>query len=79
MDMAGDLNGIKTSISKPGDISYMIDFMGYHCLENLSDSRGMSLHLYAKPIRQCRLFDEDSRKFVRKDLVYDTVSEMAVN
>jgi len=57
----------------------MIDFMGCHRLENLTDGRGISLHLYAKPIRNCKMFDENSRKFVRKDLVYCTVSEMIKN
>lgn len=76
---AGELERVKTTISKTGDISYMIDFMGYHRLENLSGARGMSLHLYAKPIRDCKIFDEDSRKFVRKDLAYDTVLETIEN
>jgi cysteine dioxygenase len=76
MDEAGELKTVKSTISKTGDISYMIDFMGYHRLENQSGTRGMSLHLYAKPIRTCRIFDENSRKFVPKDLDYCTVSEM---
>jgi cysteine dioxygenase len=76
VDEAGELKAGKSTISKAGDISYMIDFMGCHRLENLSDSRSMSLHLYAKPIRNCNTFDESSRKFVNKKLVYCTVSEL---
>ncbi len=76
VDEAGELKAGKSTISKTGDISYMIDFMGCHRLENLTGGRAMSLHLYAKPIRNCKMFDENSRKFVRKDLVYCTVSEM---
>ena len=72
---AGDLNAVKTSMSKAGDISYMVDFMGFHCLENLSASRSMTLHLYAKPIRSCNLIDEESGKSVRKELTYCTVPE----
>jgi cysteine dioxygenase len=75
VDEAGELNTVKSTISKTGDISYMVDFMGCHRLENLSDSRSMTLHLYAKPIRKCNTFDESSRKFVNKDLIYCTVSE----
>lgn len=70
---AGELNEVKSTISKAGEISYMVDFIGYHSLENLSDRRSMSLHLYAKPIRNCNIFDENSNKFVNKDLIYDTV------
>jgi cysteine dioxygenase len=54
----------------------MIDFMGFHRLENASSQRSMSLHLYAKPIRDCQIFDEDSKKFAPKKMVYDTVSEL---
>ena len=75
IDEAGELKMVKSTISKAGDISYMIDFMGFHRLENVSKKRGMSLHLYAKPIRNCKMFDENSRKFVSKDLSYNTVFE----
>lgn len=77
IDDKGDLKKIKTTESAVGDISYMKDFMGFHSLENLDDSRSMSLHLYAKPIRNCQLFDEKAGEFVKKELVYDTVSEDA--
>lgn len=72
LDKAGELNAVKSSISKTGDITYMIDFMGCHRLENRSNQRSMSLHLYAKPIRNCQLFDENSKTFVRKEMSYDT-------
>lgn len=67
------LSVIKSFISKPNDISYMIDFMGFHSIENLSNQRSMSLHLYAKPIRNCNIFDEESKQFLRKNLAYDTL------
>jgi cysteine dioxygenase len=76
MDDSGELQTIKSSTSKAGDISYMVDFMGCHSLENLSSTRSMSLHLYAKPIRNCNIFDVDSNEFVRRELEYDTVSEL---
>ena len=70
----GELNIVKSSISKPNEVTYMKDFMGFHRLENLSKKRSMSLHLYAKPIRKCTIFDEDSKTFVNKDLSYDTTA-----
>ncbi len=79
LDETGELNLVKSATSKTGDISYMIDFMGCHRLENLSNKKSMSLHLYAKPIRNCQCFDEHTKTFVRKDLVYSTVSEMMMN
>ena len=76
-DDSGKLNTIKVINSKTDDITYMVDFMGYHCLENLSTKKSMSLHLYAKPIRNCNVFDETTRKFVNKVMVYDTETELA--
>lgn len=70
----GELTVVKSSISKSNEVTYMKDFMGFHRLENLSNKRSMSLHLYAKPIRTCRMFDEESGAFVSKDLAYDTTA-----
>ena len=67
------LNVVKTSIAKPGDVAYMIDFMGYHNLENQSSKRSMSLHLYAKPIKNCNVYDSKKNQFVRKEMSYDNV------
>ncbi|MFT4736398.1 MAG: cysteine dioxygenase [Cyclobacteriaceae bacterium] len=79
VDAAGTVDTVKSSISKVGDCSYMVDFMGCHRLENTHNQKSMSLHLYAKPIRSCRLFNEHTRKFERKELAYNTVSEMMTN
>ena len=75
VDDLGELNVVKTNISNTGDVTYMSDFMGCHSLENLSDARSLSLHLYAKPIRNCNAFDDDLGEFVHKDLTYNTVFE----
>jgi len=75
MDDNGELTPIRTGNSAVGDISYMIDFMGFHRLENTDSQRSLSLHLYAKPIKNCQMFDEASKKLVRKELVYTTVFE----
>ena len=71
----GKLEVIKTSDSKSGDITYMIDFMGFHNLENRSNKKSMSLHLYAKPIKNCNVYDSEKKAFVRKELSYDNVEE----
>jgi cysteine dioxygenase len=57
-----------------GDVAYMVDFMGIHSLENISNSRGMSLHLYAKPITSCQVLNRNSNSFVKKQLRYDAVA-----
>ena len=73
-DEAGDLNLVKSAISKANEITYMKDFMGFHRLENISNKKSMSLHLYAKPIRRCTIFNETSKTFVSRDLSYYTTS-----
>lgn len=79
LDEAGELTKVKSTSSKAGDISYMIDFMGYHRLENSSEKRAISLHLYAKPIRTCEIYDENTGEFVQKDLEYCTMTELIEN
>ena len=71
-DEMGALKLTKTKYSKKNDITYMKDFMGFHRLENSANKRSMSLHLYAKPIRSCNVFNEVSKTFVHKELDYDT-------
>ncbi|WP_237275090.1 cysteine dioxygenase [Tenacibaculum ovolyticum] len=68
----GELNVTKTTISRVNEVTYMKDFMGFHSLENISNKRSMSLHLYAKPIRKCRTFDEENKKFINRKLTYCT-------
>lgn len=70
----GELTAVKSTISKQNEVTYMKDFMGFHKLENVSNNRSMSLHLYAKPIRKCNVFDENSKSFVSKDLTYNTTA-----
>ena len=75
-DENGELSMVKSHVSSVGDTTYMIDFMGYHQLKNISNSRAVSLHLYAKPIRNCNIYDEEEKSFTRKDLSYDTISKL---
>ena len=56
----------------------MVDFMGCHSLENLSTGRSLSLHLYAKPIKTCKAYDEELGSFVSKKLVYNTISDLEI-
>lgn len=66
-----NLKPIRKNKASAGDITYMIDFMGYHSLKNESNKPSMSLHLYAKPIASCSVFDEEKQSFYQKQLAYD--------
>ncbi|MBT5932221.1 MAG: cysteine dioxygenase family protein [Flavobacteriales bacterium] len=61
---------------KEGNLSYMNDRMGYHTLENNSNSRAMTLHVYANPIEKCKVYNEEKSLFEVKELVYDTVHKI---
>ena len=69
---AGALHVVKTAVSRPNEVTYMKGFMGFHAFENVSNKKSMSLHLYAKPIRKCRIFHTESKTFLQKELHYDT-------
>jgi cysteine dioxygenase len=74
VDAVGKLDTIDSIVSTTGNITYMIDFMGFHSLENRSNTRSMSLHLYAKPIRTCNAFDAALGKFVPRSMSYNTTA-----
>ncbi len=56
-------------------VTFMDDSQGFHKLKNDHDGRSMSLHLYAKPIENCKSFDEKSQQFVKRSLNFDTNSD----
>jgi cysteine dioxygenase len=74
VDAVGKLDTIDSMDSSVGEVTYMIDFMGFHSLENRSNTRSMSLHLYAKPIRTCNAFDAALGKFVPRSMSYNTTA-----
>ena len=59
-----------------GRLTYMHDKMGYHTIENKSGSRAMTLHVYAKPIDHCRVYNHQKACFETKTMSYDTVSPL---
>jgi len=73
-DKDGELYSVKSFVSLTNQVTYMKDFMGFHRLKNVANKRSMSLHLYAKPIRNCRAFNEESKTFVKRELDYDTIA-----
>ncbi|MDG1332625.1 MAG: cysteine dioxygenase family protein [Crocinitomicaceae bacterium] len=79
MDENDALKLVKSDISKTNDITYMIDFMGFHSLQNISNERSMSLHLYAKPIKNCNSYCEDAHKLINRELVDSTVPASVKN
>lgn len=52
----------------PGSVSFMTDSSGFHTLKNTTKGRAMTLHLYANPIEQCRVFDNTNNSFFVKEM-----------
>lgn len=75
MTSAGALEECHHMVLRPGRLAYMHDSMGYHSLHNVCDGRAMTLHLYASPIDQCKVYDSEAGTFFDKSLSYDTVVE----
>ncbi len=72
---AGELIETNRMTLQPQDLTFMEDRMGYHQLCNESNTRGYTLHLYASPIDQCDVFNEDKNCFETKNMSYDMCPE----
>ncbi len=70
------LSQTQSKTANNGSISYMSDFLGVHSLKNAGKRRGFSLHLYAKPIMSCNVFNSLSDSFEEKKMTYDTQFEI---
>lgn len=66
------VNQTQSKTATNGSVSYMSEFLGVHSLKNTGNRRGFSLHLYAKPIRSCNVFNTLSGTFEEKKMSYDT-------
>lgn len=76
-DNTGELQETHRMDLAPGKISYMNDDMGYHKIRNPFRQRAMTLHIYAKPIDACKVFDPENEAFEVKEMEYDTVAHIA--
>lgn len=56
----------------PGRISFMHDRMGFHAIQNISNDKAMTLHIYASPIDQCKVYNDEKDCFEMKTMSYDT-------
>ena len=54
-----------------GQVTFLTDEIGFHSLENRSSGLGMTLHLYANPIKKCQVYSESEEDFVDKEMAFD--------
>lgn len=69
----GELVKTQSLNLESGGISYMNDKMGYHLIKNTRKQRAMTLHIYAKPIDACKVFDANKEEFKIAEMEYDSV------
>jgi len=57
---------------KSGAHIYIDDDLAIHAITNASSKPAVSVHLYAGPISECRIFNEETKRFEKKRLTYLT-------
>ena len=72
IDEARELKESQHQKLSPHRLTYMEDEMGFHSLENRSNERAMTLHLYISPIDYCKVFNPSEEQFETKELKYDS-------
>jgi cysteine dioxygenase len=69
----------ETKYASAKTVTYMTDFIGVHSLHNVGVERGLSLHLYAKPITSCNIFKPSTGTFLKKEMHYDSHVNIAAD
>lgn len=60
----------------PNQVTFMNDDLGYHQLQNLSNQRSYTIHVYAMPIDNCNVYNTQSGHFETATLKYDTAHKI---
>jgi cysteine dioxygenase len=69
----GCLRNGPSRIYKPGKVAYINDDIALHRVRPAPGSRGVSLHLYSKPIDVCNVYDEQTGRVVPSRMVYHSI------
>ena len=52
------------------------DKMGFHSIQNDSENRAMTFHIYASPIDSCKIYNNETECFESKEMPYDHIAEL---
>lgn len=66
------LHLVKSQVYVAGNLAHVNDRLGVHRLKNVGGEKAISLHLYAKPIEQCSVYDTQTNDFKIKTMCYDS-------
>ena len=75
---SGHLIEIDRKLLTPGNLTFMNNSMGYHKLNNETNGRAMTLHIYVSPITSCKVFNDNKKDFELKEMEYDTINGIAL-
>ena len=69
----GRLQETAQRVLEPGGVAYIHDRIGLHKVRPCAGLPAVSLHLYAKPIDVCQVYDEETGAELSRQLIYHSV------
>jgi len=69
----GPLQAGSSRLYVPGRVAFINDDIALHRVQPAEGTRGISLHLYSKPIDVCNVYDEATGRVVESRLVYHSI------
>lgn len=74
-DQTGELHKVSNVVLGVKDYTFMGVGVDLHRYTNVYDHRATSLHLYSKPVKSWRAYDEANKAWVEKEVWWDSVNE----
>jgi cysteine dioxygenase len=71
---AGPLRESARRVFEPGEVAYIHDRIALHRVRPCGGEAAVSLHLYAKPIDVCQVYDEQSGAVLSKQMIYHSAA-----
>jgi cysteine dioxygenase len=68
----GPLTSQGSRAFEPGRVAYINDDIALHVVRPADGGRGISLHLYSRPIETCHAYDEATGRVLPRQLTYHT-------
>ncbi len=69
----GPLSALSSKLHAFGRVGFINDDIALHRVGPTPGKRGISLHLYSKPIDECNVYDETTGRVVKSRLVYHSI------
>jgi predicted metal-dependent enzyme (double-stranded beta helix superfamily) len=73
---SGESHGLVQKGSRsftPGKVAFINDDIALHLVRPKHGARGVSLHLYSRPIETCMLYDESTGRIAERKMAYHSV------